>query len=118
MLNEQDRERIRRGYYVEEKSIHLLAREEGLNRITVRKALSNDSQPFKATPRKKPKPVFGPYKERVELLLQENARLPRKQRYTAHRIFEITQAGGTTSAASPVFGNTSPYEALKKGDYS
>jgi transposase len=102
VVNEQDRERIRRSYYVEEKSIHQIAREEGRNRITIRKALSNDSQPFKVTRRQKHMPVFGPYKERVELLLQENAKLPRKQRYTAHRIFEIIAAEGYEGSESTV----------------
>src|SRR5260221_8048653 len=93
-LDEQERERIRRSYYVEKKSIHRIARDEGRSRITIRKALADDPQPSSPRPRKKPKPVFGAYKERVGLLLQENERLPRKQRYTAHRIFEIIQAEG------------------------
>jgi transposase len=102
MLNEEDRERIRRGYYVEKKSIHLLAREEGCNRVTIRKALANDSPPFKPPPRQKPNPVFGPYKERVELLLQQNERLPRKQRYTAHRIFEVIREEGFQGSETTV----------------
>jgi len=101
-VNEHDRERIRRGYYIEKKSIHQLAREEGRNRITIRKALTNNPQPIKTTPRKKPKPVFGPFKERVELLLQENEQHPRKQRYTAHRIFEIIREEGYEGSESTV----------------
>jgi len=64
-VNEEDRERIRRGYYVEKKSIHQLAREEECNRRTIRKALANDAPLSKPPPRQKPNPVFGPYKERV-----------------------------------------------------
>lgn len=101
-MNEEDRERIRRSYYVEDQSIHQIARAEGRNRITIRNALSNDAQPFKATRRQKHMPVFGPYKERVELLLQENAKLPRKQRYTAHRIFEIIAAEGYEGSESTI----------------
>jgi len=101
-MNEQDRERIRRSYYVEEKSIHLIAREEGCNRITIRKALSNDAQPFKATRRQKHMPVFGPYQERVDAILQESAKLPRKQRYTTHRIFEIITSEGYAGSESTV----------------
>lgn len=101
-LNEQERERIRRSYYVERKSIHQIARDEGRSRITIRKALANDPLPSRPTPRKKPKPVFGAYKERVTLLLQENERLPRKQRYTAHRIFELIVAEGYEGSESTV----------------
>ena len=101
-MNEEDRERIRRSYYVEDQSIHQIARAEGRNRITIRNALSNDAQLFKATRRQKHMPVFGPYKERVELLLQENAKLPRKQRYTAHRIFGIIAAEGYEGSESTI----------------
>ena len=93
-MNEEERERIRRMYYVEEQSIHQIARIEGRNRVTIRKALSDDPPPSNRPPRKASKPVFGPYKERVEQLVQENKQLPRKQRYTAHRIFEIIRAEG------------------------
>ena len=102
MLNEQDRERIRRGYYVEKKSIHLLAREEGCNRVTICKALAENSHPFKPIARPRPSPVFGPYKERVKLLLEENTKLPRKQRYTAHRIYEILREEGFQGSESTV----------------
>lgn len=101
-LDEQERERIRRSYYVEKKSIHQIARDEGRSRITIRKALADVPQPAVARPRKKPKPVFGAYKERVRLLLQENERLPRKQRYTAHRIFEIICDEGYQGCESTV----------------
>src|SRR5258708_18196159 len=101
-LDEQERERIRRSYYVEKKSIHRIARDEGRSRITIRKALADDPQPSSPRPRKKPKPVFGAYKERVGLLLQENERLPRKQRSTAHLIFRIIQAGAYQRSESTV----------------
>lgn len=102
MLNEQDRERVRRGYYIEKKSIRQLAREEGCSRVTIRKALSNDPPARTVTVRKKPRPVFGPYRERVGHLLQENEKLPRKQRYTAHRIFEIIRTEGYEGSESTV----------------
>jgi transposase-like protein len=101
-MNEEDRERIRRMYYVEKQSIHQIARAEGRNRVTVRKALSDDPKPSNPPPRKKPKPVFGAYKERVGQLLQENERLPRKQRYTAHRIFEIIRSEGYEGSETTV----------------
>lgn len=93
-MNEEERERIRRMYYVEDQSIHQIARVEGRNRVTIRKALSDDPPPRGRPPRKAPMPVFGAYKERVEQLVQENKHLPRKQRYTAHRIFEIIRQEG------------------------
>ena len=53
-------------------------------------------------PRPKLQPVFGPYRERVEQLLRQNTQLPRKQRYTAHRIFEILRAEGYPGCESTI----------------
>jgi transposase len=114
MLTEEDRERIRRGYYLEKKSIRQLAREEGRNRITIRKALANHPLPARPSPsREQPLPVFGPYKERVEQLLQENERLPRKQRYTARRIFDILREEGFTGGESTVRMHVARYKQAR-----
>lgn len=102
MLDELERERIRRAYYVENKSIRQLSREEGLNRITIRKALSNDGVPHRSPAPPKQRPVFGPFQERVEKLLEERERLPRKQRYTSRRIFEIIASEGYQGSESTV----------------
>lgn len=101
-VNEEDRERIRRRYYVEHVSIHQLARTEGYNRITIRKALADDPKPISSPPRQKPQPVFGAYKERIEHLLQENEKLPRKQRYTIHRMFEVIRTEGYEGSEATV----------------
>jgi transposase len=88
MLSETDRERIRRGFHLENKSIRQMAKEEGCSRDTIRRALSLDPlKPYQLV-RPKPAPVLGPYQPRIEAMLGQNQRLPRKQRYTAHRIFE------------------------------
>src|SRR5207248_11601981 len=52
----------------------------------------------------KPSPaiVLGPYQLRVEELLVENEQLPRKQRYTSHKIFELLQAEGYTGSESRI----------------
>jgi transposase len=102
MLSETDRERIRRAFHLEHKSIRQLAKEEGCSRDTIRRAISNDLlKPYRLT-RKKPAPVFGAYQLRTEALLRENERLPRKQRYTAHRIFEVLRAEGYQGCESTV----------------
>src|SRR5205807_8858702 len=94
MLSEDDRERIRRAFHLEKKSIRQIAKEEGCSRDTIRGAISNDPlKPYQLT-RKKPAPVFGPYQLRVEALLHQNDRLPRKQRYTAHRLFAVLREAG------------------------
>lgn len=102
MLSETDRERIRRAFHLEKKSIRQIAKEEGYSRDTIRGAISNAPlKPYQLT-RKKPAPVFGPYQLRVEALLHQNERLPHKQRYTAHRIFEVLREEGYQGCESTV----------------
>lgn len=45
---------------------------------------------------------MGPYKARLKELLQENRRLPRKQCYTAHTLFELLQAEGSVGSETSI----------------
>jgi len=93
MITVEERERIRQAYYIEQKSRRQIAREIGCSRTTVEKALASASATYQmAQPR--PAPVLGPFKPRIDQLLAENETLPRKQRYTGHKIFERLQAEG------------------------
>lgn len=100
MLNEFDRERIRRGFYVEKKSIYRLIKETGYSHQTIEKVLSDAPAGSYRLTRPKPAPVFGPYQARVDALLEE--KMPHKQRYTAHKIFEIISAEGYQGSESRV----------------
>lgn len=94
MLNEHEKEQIRRAYFLEKKSMRQIAREQGHNRDTVRRVISNDlPKPYHLT-HPKLAPIFGPYQERVDALLLQNTKLPHKQRYTAHKIFEVLCEAG------------------------
>jgi len=99
-LDDEAKERIRRSYYIDRKSMRQIAREEGYSRPTIEKAITNQlPNPYRLT-RAKPSPIFGPYQARVEALLQQNEQMPRKQRYTVHRIFEVIQAEGYQGSES------------------
>lgn len=95
---------IRHAYYHEHHSVRQIARTLKCSRKTVDKAIdSPDPTPYTRTvPRAAPK--LGPFHARLEELLAEQARQPRKQRYTAHTIFEILQAEGYTGSESRVRG--------------
>jgi hypothetical protein len=95
-----DRAAIRHAYYVEQQSIRQIALHFGIARQSVRKALeSAEAPPYTLrTPRAASK--LAPYRERIAALWHQNPHLPRKQRYTAQRIFQIIQAEGFTG--SPV----------------
>ena len=94
MITVEEHEAIRRAYYLEKKSKRQIAREQGHSRKTVEKAIENrPAQPYRLT-QPKPAPVFGAYRERTDELLAENAHLPRKQQYTAHKIYERLREEG------------------------
>lgn len=85
----EDYEKIRKAYYIEKLSIRAIHRQLGYDRDTIRKAIANPApQPYTLTaPRVAP--VLGPYKPRIIELLDESDRQNRKQRYTAHKVFEL-----------------------------
>lgn len=102
MISVEERERVRRAYYLEHKSIRQVAREQGHSRKTVEKAISNEpSRPYHLA-KARSSPVFGPFQARADALLEENEHLPRKQRYTAHKLFELLAADGYAGSESRV----------------
>src|SRR6266487_1627063 len=103
MLPEEKRERIRRSYHLEKKSLRQIAREEHCSRETVKKAVFD--LPPKSYQLTQPKPtfVFGqPFQARVEALLKQNEQLPRKQRYSSRKIFETLRAEGYEGSESRI----------------
>jgi len=104
MLTVEDKEAIRRAYFVEEKSIREIARELHRSRKTVRNALASPEAETYTLTATRAAPVLGPYKARIEELLAENETLPRKQRYTGARICAILEDEGYTGSRSSVRG--------------
>lgn len=104
MLTVEECEVLRRAYYIEHKSVRHIAREHHVARQTVRKALASAVPPTYTLRVPRPAPKLGPYHAHIAELLAENARLPRKQRYTAHKIFELLQAAGYTGSEARVRG--------------
>jgi transposase len=102
MITVYQREQIRRAYFIEQLSIREIARTQGVSRQSIRKALADaEPQPYTLLkPRTKQK--LGPFTAKIEQWLTENKRLPRKQRYTATRIFHLLQKEGYTGCASNV----------------
>ena len=94
MKKVDDYEQIRKAYHIEGLSIREISRRYGHSRRLIRKTLERPipdkyqlGQPRKST-------VLGPYRQRVVELLKESDTLPRKQRYTAHTIYEILEGEG------------------------
>jgi transposase len=102
MLRVTDQHRIRRAYYVEKKSLREIAREEGHSRNTVKKAVEHEEAFGYQRRAEAPAPRLGAYKERLRALVEGNRELPRKQRYTARKMYEIIRGEGYSGAESTV----------------
>jgi transposase len=102
MISVEEREEARRAYFVEKKSQRQIARELQMARNTVPKAIA-EAAPGAYTLRT-PRPALrlGPYKARIGELLAASERMPRKQRYTGHKLFEILCQEGYQGAESSV----------------
>ena len=98
----EEYEAIRRAYFLEGKSVRAIAREYRHGRPLVRRAIAS-AEPAKYTLKQsRSAPVLGSYKARIDELLVENETLPRKQRYTSRKIFELLAAEGYQGSASSV----------------
>ena len=80
-------EQIRREYEFGLGSIKGVARRLGVHRRMVRQALA-DAQPPERKPSKRARPVMRPLITFIDAILEADRTAPRKQRHTAHRIFE------------------------------
>jgi transposase len=100
MITVEDREAIRRAHYLEHKSIRQIAREQHHSRRTVAKALQETETQVYHHPTPKPTSVLGSFFTRVNELLTQNTTFPRKQQYTAHKIYEILVAEGYQGSES------------------
>ncbi len=100
MIKVDETERIRRAYHVEHQSIRQIAQELGHSRRTIRKALASAEPERYKLKQLRPAPVLGPYKARIDELLTENETMPRKQRYTWHKIYDMVWAEGYRGSGS------------------
>jgi transposase len=102
MISVEDREKIRRAYFNDKKSMRQIAKELHVSRKTVCKAI--ESAEVEAYRLNKPRaaPILGPYKQRMDELLSENEHLPRKQRYTSHTIYKEIGKDGYQGSESTV----------------
>ena len=111
MKTVDDYEKIRKAYYVEGLSIRAISRQLGHCRKAIRKALDH-AEP-EGYQRKQPHtaPKIAPYQSRIEELLQESEQMPRKQRYTGHKIYQLLQMEGYRGSES----NLHRYVSLQRG---
>ncbi len=84
---------IRRHHFVGNEKITSLAKAFKLSRPTIRKHLKTVEEPVYFR-KHQPHPKLGPFHGQLEAWLESEAPLPRKQRRTAHRLYECLQVEG------------------------
>jgi len=88
MIQVDEKETIRRLYFIKRHSIRQIAEELDHSRKTVRKAIADASVPEYHLTAPKPSPVMGPYMSKVMEWLEADKSRPAKQHHTAHRIYK------------------------------
>jgi len=88
VLKVNQREQIRRAYFIEGKGIRGIAREGHHDRRTVRKAIHDAGPPCHTLSHARTRPVLGPFLATIDRWLSEDEAQPRKQRHTARRIYQ------------------------------
>jgi transposase len=86
--------KIRRAYFTLGKPIKEICRELRISRKTVRKVIRSDATEFRYERSRQPQPRIGPWRERLEALLEENERRAARERLTLIRVFEELVALG------------------------
>lgn len=92
---------IRRRHFVGGESVSALARSLNLSRPTIRKHLQT-IEPPKYQRQHQPSPKLGDFQATLEHWLEVEARLPKRQRRTARRLFEALQIEGYRGSYDPV----------------
>jgi len=93
---------IRQLFFNEQLSGRQIATRLDVSRNTVKKALAQPQISKYSLQQPRCAPQLGPFKDKIEALLAENRRLPKKQRYTAYKIYQLIKAEGFKGGPSSV----------------
>lgn len=102
MKTVDDYERIRKAYYVEGLSIREIGKQMHHGRDLIRKAVDQARPEGYRLKEPRCAPVLAPYKSKIDALILESEQLPRKQRYTGHKIYQLVKAEGYQGSAGSV----------------
>ena len=87
MIQVDEKENIRRLYFIQRHSIREISKELQHSRKTIKKAIMDASVPEYHLTQARPRPVMDPFKAIIEEWLKKDKSQPKKQRHTAHRIY-------------------------------
>jgi transposase len=103
VLKVDEKEQIRRAFYIESKSIRQIAREQHHCRRTVRAAIQDGNPSRYKLNKPRTRPVLGPFINAIDDWLDGDEFSPPKQRHTARRIYHrLIEEKGYTGGESTV----------------
>lgn len=94
--------KIRRRRLVYGESISAIARDLGLARNTVKRALRFEGEAFEYHRKRQPRPRLGAYLATLEAWLEAEQKLPARERRTAQRVYEALSLEGYTGSVDTV----------------
>ena len=94
--------KIRRAYFSQGKAIKEICRELRVSRKVVRKVIRSNATEFHYERSQQPLPRIGPWRERLEAVLEENDSRAARERLTLIRIFEDLRALGYAGSYAAV----------------
>ena len=86
--------KICRAYFSQKKTIKEICRELRISRKVVRKVIRTGATEFRYERSRQPMPRLGPWRERLDVMLEANAQKAARERLTLIRIFEELQGLG------------------------
>jgi transposase len=93
---------IRRGYFEQHRSIKEIVRRLSVSRATVRKVIRGQATEFKYERGVQPVPKLGEWVEILIEILEQEAKLPRRERRSTQRLFEELRGRGYDGAHDSV----------------
>ncbi len=94
--------KIRRRRLVQGDSISAIARDLGLARNTVKRALRHEGEGYEYRRQRQPQPKLGPFVALLEGWLAAEQLLPAREQRTAQRLYEALRVEGYTGAVDAV----------------
>src|SRR3981189_3778853 len=85
---------IRRGYFDRDRSIKEIVRTLSVSRATVRKVVRGHQTEFKYERGVQPAPKLGDWVEVLTEILEQEAKLPKRERRSTQRLFEELRGRG------------------------
>ncbi len=106
--------KIRRRRLIDHDSISQIARDLGLARNTVRKALRSGGDAPEYQRVSQPRPQLGPYLALLDQWLEAEEKLPAREQRTAQRLYEALQIEGYAGAVDSVRRHVKRFYARRR----